>query len=105
MSNVEKLIKGAQLLSELGLTDPVAELPPLLRLSSRAILYRRAVTELHKARRAWADFAAVNDADDPAGLEHHQRVQSARQVLIAQDEEFTALLNQIAASRGEEPVL
>lgn len=103
--NIEKLFKGAQVLVDLGITDPAAELPLLAQLAERAILYRRAVVELHSARKAWADFAATHDNDDPAGEEHHRRVQSARQVLTTQDEEFTALLNQIARARGDRPVL
>lgn len=88
-----------------GITDPVTELPLLIKLADISRRYRGTSSKLAAARKAWTDFAAINADDDPGHEEHRQRVVAARAVHTAVDEEFSAVELELAVARGELPAM
>lgn len=84
-----------------GITDPVAELPLLVKLASTARQFRAASTRYNSARQAWSSFAARGDEHDPLHEEHRQRVLAARNALTTADEEFCYCEQQLALARGD----
>lgn len=105
LNSVARGLDALAILDKAGITQPDVEIPQMAAFVNTAIRYRRAVAELNRARKAHANFAATHGDDDPAHSDYQARIQQARAVMVAQDEEYTAALKVLADARDLGPIL
>jgi hypothetical protein len=91
---------AAQACVEVGITDPLGELPAYLALADTAQRLNSAHQEHAAAMSAWLRCSTANPHDDAAHEDHRIRTTAARNALIGAQAEFDTALIQLEAARG-----